>query len=334
MKRVVIYGCSHAFGSEMLGRGDVSNASYDLNVAKHIADALGLPLYRAAVPGGSNRFTLHQAIEHVQEGDLCLFAWTYFARDMYIAEPDTGDYDEPDHYSQHQVGNVIDEIYRNKDNLITTMQKLFNRLSINPETIQRMKSQWAELGSNKHTFLSHPNLSHIQAIARYQAEYGWQDEVSIVQFLEHYHSVNNIVKARGARAINWCMDNHHRTNKLLNSGISDWRWCKNSPWINEQRDTLGQNLFSGTKLYQDWLNDVTRVKNGDGFVTEWRKEQFGNTWGISWPGDRMGHCGPDAHEHWARILWDFALTAEIIPENAQNHGHFLNSPPKGRGGFD
>ena len=76
------------------------------------------------------------------------------------------------------------------------------------------------------------------------------------------------------------------------------------------------------------------MKRGDGFVTEWRKEQFGNAWGNTWPGDRMGHCGPDAHEHWARILWNFALTAGIIPENARNSEHFLNSPPKGRGGFD
>lgn len=339
MKRVVIYGCSHAWGSEMAGRGDLGDAGYELNMGKHIADALGLPFHRAAEPGASNRFILHKVIEHAQPGDLCIFAWTYFARDMYIASRDSSEYDVSDHYSQHQVGNVIDEIYKNKTNMAVVVNKLFKKLSINPATIKRMKTQWEELGAVKHTFLNYPNLSHVQAIARYQAEYGWELEPSIVEFLEHYTSANNIAKSRGCRVINLCMDNHHQAQRTLDMGMQGfptYKIYKENGVVLSSRDGLLSEPLANTRLYKDYISDPTRIplKDNNGFVTQWRKDRFGDGWGKQWPGDRMGHCGPDAHEHWARLVWDFALKAQIIPESARNNPHFLNTPPKGRGGFD
>ena len=85
MDRVVVYGCSHAFGAEIEGPGiGISKTNAEKNFGALVARHFDKPLKISARLGGSNRQILFDVIEHAQAGDLCLLSWTYFGRDNWF----------------------------------------------------------------------------------------------------------------------------------------------------------------------------------------------------------------------------------------------------------
>lgn len=308
-KRVINFGCSHAAGVEIAGRVDegtphVSQKHPDnirLNFGNLVAKEFNRDFRITARPGNSNRNIYHDAISaDIQPGDICLMAWTYFERDMWI-NPHTGDNTLPhcqiDH--NHTIGSLTEKHHRQEH-------------------------------MSRHPFIKHNKNPIIKSVSKAYFEYFHLRKISIIRYLEWYYATNMTIKQRGGIPINFQFD----------ASYSDWsavykmpftnddlysadRWRNNkmeSYWPVEEISYYSTNGHgdetAAIKKYYDndpyrltWeLYNVTQPIDGEMLCHEvpdgtpatykqwYTNEYHGGPYLKKWPDNRRGHFGPHGHK--------------------------------------
>ena len=287
IKRVVAYGCSHAWGSEMSGRfNDTGNREFVFGnlVAKHY----GVPFHRVAQPGNSNEGMLHQVIEHCEEGDLSIFSGTQLRRSVY--HPMSGnDPIGPQTISQYEAGVICAE----------NNAKLPWWLAI--KNINQMKDVFAKQ-EVKHKLLEHRNDPHVPTMAEYFIGYRWEFLPLFIDYLKFYASWNAIAYSRGSYPVNFIsFESRTKLRNMLNlekvAGSISSHVGKGPHFRNAREDQYYTSermphTLNTSKHYLDWLNDPTRICKGDICLLGWVLQQQGLD-PDKFPDNRMGHVGKE-----------------------------------------
>ena len=287
IKRVVAYGCSHAWGSEMSGRfNDTGNREFVFGnlVAKHY----GVPFHRVAQPGNSNEGMLHQVIEHCEEGDLSIFSGIQLRRSVY--HPMSGnDPIGPQTISQYEAGVICAE----------NNAKLPWWLAI--KNINQMKDVFAKQ-EVKHKLLEHRNDPHVPTMAEYFIGYRWEFLPLFIDYLKFYASWNAIAYSRGSYPVNFIsFESRTKLRNMLNlekvAGSISSHVGKGPHFRNAREDQYYTNermphTLNTSKHYLDWLNDPTRICKGDICLLGWVLQQQGLD-PDKFPDNRMGHVGKE-----------------------------------------
>ena len=291
VNRVINFGCSHAYGSEMGGYRD-DTGHIDLNYGNIVAKHLGVNFEIAAVPGSSNEYILNAVTEKVQQGDLCLLSWTNFRRAMYQTVDDVPEI--PSHnFTEYEVIKVMNSVARKLSRTSlgfnTTMIKgMFKNESLN--YMHDFTKKVDDLISFDHKIPFVENKTHelVETIAKYNVFYAWEFLPMFIKYLQLYNSVNAIVQNKGAKAINFIF----HENKYILKRMETY----------DNTHELEINL--ATKLYNNWKNDPTRIQHYA--PNYWAMNHIaGNITGVpefEYPGDRQGHYGPDEHKVVGDIL--------------------------------
>lgn len=266
IKRVVVTGCSHAFGSEMAGRAN--NKGHDqLSYGALLAKKYNVPLFILARPGSSNDFIKHTLHQHAQKHDLVINAWTYFDRFLYYAyDTDT----ESAHASSHEAGIVMGDRF----------PQFYNHFGWEQDRIDKIM---------KHRFIKNKDNPIIRLVSEYELMYYGEDYTRYMRFLENYYTVNNYCNAVGAKVINFQMDEGRKKMQQLEKLSTDHRPYQETEM--EFVDEVMPDRLEDTKMYRYWKNDKTRLPK---IMIKHIKERMSIPDEV-WPGDRMGHLGPEQH---------------------------------------
>ena len=85
MKRLIGFGCSHMFGSEITGLNVVCAEEHNnLNFTSKLANHYGMLYVNAARPNNVNTSIVEDVYEIVRPGDVALVGWTYTGRSEYL----------------------------------------------------------------------------------------------------------------------------------------------------------------------------------------------------------------------------------------------------------
>ena len=287
IKRVVAYGCSHAWGSEMSGRfNDAGNREFVFGnlVAKHY----GVPFHRVAQPGNSNEGILHNVIEHCEEGDLSIFSSIQLRRSVY--HPMSGnDPIGPQTISQYEAGLICEE----------NNAKLPWWLEI--KRINQTKDVFAKQELT-HKLLEHRNDPHVPVMAEYFIGYRWDFLPLFMDYLKFYASWNAIAYSRGSYPVNFIsFESRTKLRNMVNleklAGSVSSHVGKGPHFRNAREDQNYTNermphTLNTSKHYLDWLNDPTRICKGDLCLLGWVLQQQGLD-PDKFPDNRMGHVGKE-----------------------------------------
>ena len=282
IKRIVAYGCSHAYGSEMAGRGDSTGRKENIWGAR-IAKHYDLPFVNHGRPGNSSKVVLHQVLEHCQPGDLCIFSGIQMRRDMYIPTKDD-DIVGPANITMWEVGKVLEHMVNHTD-------KKFKLATWFPwnHIVNKQTKDFKEFNIGKR-FVEYANLKTNQIISEYYAMYAWELAPMFVDWLTTYASYNAIAKSKGAYPVNFMFDQSVKLTDLTLNYPHETNIYTKAPTLSEPLDAqMPKKLIDG-QLYKEWRNDPTRICKGEYALMQWvLKEQ-----GLSvdqYPDNRMGHCG-------------------------------------------
>lgn len=309
--RVVNYGCSHAFGSELAKPGDsVAPPNVDLNFGNLVAKHYDRDFKIAARPGNSNKQMLHDVIEHVREGDICLLSWTYADRDRFIEPENDSRYNNCNYTSFHTLSVLQFEGY--KDTSKTFMERFFPT----PEQERRKKIEAS------HHFLKNATDPMIQSVCRAHYDYYSHPGIQIMNFLEIYKCVNEIIRSRGARAVNFHYDMESDIIiKLLYHEENDTKCLQGTNCYYDFRNELAETPeytdyylchpteLSEIELYKFYRDDKTRIdfvspQQGNPMpypFKQWYMEKFyGDR--HTWPAGRLGHLDAAGHECLSKFI--------------------------------
>jgi hypothetical protein len=307
--RVINFGCSHAFGAEIAGSGIIHHpTNMELNFGNHVAKLYQKEFKIAARCGNSNRQILQDVIEFVEPGDICLLAWTYLDRKLWVLPRNTDPYSNF-HYSSIHTITVMESQYS------STLKVLADKFS-------DLTEKHRQDINKQHYFLKKSNSKNpsIMAVANAHNEYYAQEEIKILDFLEVYRCANEIIKIRGAHAVNFHYDieNDSIIEKL--AGYKEMRLKYNQPKDSyhdfsdkftekEHTDfflTHGQQMEK-SRLFEFYRNDPTRVK----WVIDERPVPFKQWYSYKyyndkyiWPKGRLGHLDDHAHNVLATQIID------------------------------
>jgi len=264
IKRVVAYGCSHAYGSEMSGRHN-NDGSKEFVFGNLVAKHYNVPFHRVAEPGNSNEGMVHNTIENCEEGDLCIFSSIQLRRAMYHPIEDD-DPIGPQHLTQFEVGTVYDK----------SNKKIPSWLHIN--FIKEVRKKEFEEKGRQHSFMNNSDKPHVPAIAEYFIGYRWEFLPLFIDYLKYYASWNAIALSRGAFPVNFIFDeSENKLDRMLNFE------GKGSHFRN------GQTLNS-SKHFLNWLQDPTRICKGNLSMMKWVLKQQGIN---DLPDNRQAHLGKE-----------------------------------------
>jgi len=307
--RVINFGCSHAFGAEIAGSGIIHHpTNMELNFGNHVAKLYQKEFKIAARCGNSNRQILQDVIEFVEPGDICLLAWTYLDRKLWVLPRNTDPYSNF-HYSSIHTITVMESQYS------STLKVLADKFS-------DLTEKHRQDINKQHYFLKKSNSKNpsIMAVANAHNEYYAQEEIKILDFLEVYRCANEIIKIRGAHAVNFHYDieNDSIIEKL--AGYKEMQLKYNQPKDSyhdfsdkftekEHTDfflTHGQQMEK-SRLFEFYRNDPTRVK----WVIDERPVPFKQWYSYKyyndkyiWPKGRLGHLDDHAHNVLATQIID------------------------------
>ena len=273
LKRVVVTGCSHAFGSEMGGRGE--NAGHDkLGFGPLLAEKLDLPLLLLARPGASNEFIKHQVFEHCEEGDLVINAWTYW--DRFILWNADGTI-KPSFGSSHEAGVVMMDKY--------------------PQFIDH--SDWSQDRIDmvmENRYIKQRDNPLVQLASEYELMYYGENYTRFIRFLTDYFAVNSFLKSAGCKTINFQMDEKRSTYNELNDLKTDTELFQ--PTAMKYVPEVCPKTIEDTNIYNYWKHDNSRLPY---IMIKYLKQEFGIA-ETEWPDNRMGHLGPEQHQMMYHIL--------------------------------
>ena len=277
IKRVVAYGCSHAFGTEMSGRHD-STGSREFVFGNIVAKHFDVPFHRVAQNGNSNEGMVYNVIEHCEQGDLAIFSGIQLRRSIYHPMSDD-DPIGPQHLTQFEVGTVIDE-----------RKNIPSWLHIN--WIKEVRTKEYKEVNRKFPFIDNIDQPHVPAIAEYFIGYRWEFLPLFLDYLQYYASFNAIARSRGAYPINFIFaESPVKLQQMLNfEGIG--------PHFNNNKgdpDYMHERMphtLNTSKLYKDWLNDKTRICKGELSMMNWVLKQQNLPIG-EFPDNRFGHLGKE-----------------------------------------
>ena len=307
--RVINFGCSHAFGAEIAGSGIIHHpTNMELNFGNHVAKLYQKEFKIAARCGNSNRQILQDVIEFVEPGDICLLSWTYLDRKLWVLPRNTDPYSNF-HYSSIHTITVMESQYS------STLKVLADKFS-------DLTEKHRQDINKQHYFLKKSNSKNpsIMAVANAHNEYYAQEEIKILDFLEVYRCANEIIKIRGAHAVNFHYDieNDSIIEKL--AGYKEMQLKYNQPKDSyhdfsdkftekEHTDfflTHGQQMEK-SRLFEFYRNDPTRVK----WVIDERPVPFKQWYSYKyyndkyiWPKGRLGHLDDHAHNVLATQIID------------------------------
>tara|TARA_B110000908_G_scaffold59196_1_gene71897 strand:- start:12794 stop:13756 length:963 start_codon:yes stop_codon:yes gene_type:complete len=314
--RIINFGCSHAFGAEMAGMGVIHHPdNIELNFGNHVAKHYKKEFKIAARCGNSNRQILQDVIEFVEPGDICLLAWTYFDRKLWI-EPENTNPDSNYHYSSIHTITVME--FQNS----STLKVLSDKFSDLTEKRRH------EINST-HYFLrdSNSKKSSVIAVCNAHNEYYAQEEIKLLDFLEIYKCANEIIKSRGAMVINFHYDieNNDILNKL--TGYKEMQLKYNQP--NDSYNNFSERFteknhttvflthghqIEKSHLFEFYRNDTTRIKwivdeEPATFKQWYTYKYYGDKY--IWPNDRLGHLDEHAHNVLAGQIIDMVSTQKV-----------------------
>jgi len=277
IKRVVAYGCSHAYGTEMSGRHD-DTGSREFVFGNLVAKHFDVPFHRVAQPGNSNEGIVHNAIEHCEEGDLSIFSSIQLRRSVYHPMADD-DPIGPQHLTQFEVATVYDET-----------KKIPSWLHLN--FIKEVRKKEFEEKGRTHSFVDNMTLPHVPAIAEYFIGYRWEFLPLFMDYLKYYASWNAIAVSKGSYPINFIFDESiPKLEKMLNfegEGPHFKNGIGEPDYVHERMP----HTLNTSKHYLDWLNDPSRICKGNLSIMKWVLEQQGLDIDEK-PDNRMGHVGKE-----------------------------------------
>ena len=278
IRRVVAYGCSHAWGSEISGRfNDTGSREFVFGnlVAKHY----GVPFHRVAQPGNSNEGMLHQVIEHCEEGDLSIFSGIQLRRSVYHPMSDD-DPIGPQTISQYEAGVICAE----------NNAKLPWWLAI--KRINQMKDVLAKQ-ELKHKLLEHSHDPHVPAMAEYFIGYRWEFLPLFMDYLKFYASWNAIAYSRGSYPVNFIsFESRTKLRNMLNLDVGKGPHFRTVYREQMPPEETMPHTLNTSKHYNNWLNDPTRICKGDLCLLGWVLQQQGLD-PDEWPDNRVGHVGKE-----------------------------------------
>ena len=301
--RIVSFGCSHATGAEIEGPSiGWTKKSIELSFGNLVAAHYGKTVSMSARSGGSNKQMLLNVIEHVQPGDLCLLSWTYFDRDNYIAISDL-DIMHSDVFNSYHTFKVL------------AMQETHSKFTeIYNHFFAKVEKQ-----NSSHQFIdNHTDETVISISDSYERYYG-KRVYRAIDFLQIFHSANAIIKSKGAIPVNFHFDCDEEVLHLINKYL-EWpteKLFKPDFYgdFNTPEYTLQVNLGNNLKLFDDYVNnhdiikferielfDTTNTKQPTSFKKWICQGLYGDP--HLWPGNRLGHLGPEEH----RILADIIIS--------------------------
>ena len=310
-RRLVSFGCSHAFGVEMHGRGiQHHDDNFSLNYANLVAQRYNLDFKIAARPGNSNKQILHDVIELVQPNDICLLAWTYGERSRYIKVENTNSHANVNFSAFHALKVLYDN--NPSDAVSNVFTKLFGWFANEPDRVSI---------DSQHYFLNSPSDKNKMAplINFCQSYYQYYNTLTIrvLDFLEIYHAVNAIIKQRGATAVNFHFSTESETiNGLKFPETLSADFVQADQSYNSYKNSLqgfSKNNLDKILVHDedkacsqlfDYYNQDTskltwQIAETDAqplsFV-DWYMREYYNNYQHDWPDNRMGHLGPNAHE--------------------------------------
>lgn len=282
--RVVVFGCSHAFGSEIQGPGIItSRKNIELSFGSQVAHHFNKPVKISARPGGSNRQMFINSVEHVQPGDLCILTWTYFSRENWFARSDH-DLIESDVFNEYHIS-----------------ESAF--LSDYPDQATNER-----LSSGGHQFIQDYNNPEVQSFVRAQRDYYQIASIQALNFLQIFSATNAVVKSIGGIPLNLHFDCDDSVLHLLTGDI-DWpsrHMFKQDFYDNYASDDLLLNmgesdhikLFSLYRENTDFIRFYDKKKKQTSFK-KWICEKNNiNGWGD----DRRGHLGFSEHRELAQKI--------------------------------
>jgi hypothetical protein len=284
--RVVIFGCSHAYGSEIEAPGIItSKKCVELGFGNQIAQHFKIPVKISARPGGSNRQIFINAVEHTQPGDLCILAWTYFSRENWFA----------------------------RTNHDTVLSDIFNEYHVNESIFLSENPRYAtseRINSGGHQFIKDFQNADIQSFVKTQQTYYQHETTQALNFLQIFISTNAVVKQLGGIPLNFHFD---CDDKILNLINKKRHWPSDLLFKNELYDEfslpdilLTMPKSNQTRLFSEYTNNVDMIRFYDNAETEtsfkrWICQKLYNK-SDGWPNGRHGHLGLTEHTELAKII--------------------------------
>jgi hypothetical protein len=322
-RRLVSFGCSHAFGAEMHG-SDVQNHddNFNLNYANFVAQHYNLDFKMAARPGNSNKQILHDVIEQVKPNDVCLLGWTYADRDRYIKETNNDSYANVNFSTFHALKVLYDNrLSLSNDNMFTHIFDWFSKESVRVGV------------DNYHYFLKDSDdknkLNHLKIFCQSYYEYYASPSIKTINFLEMYHSANAIIQQRGALAVNFhfSMDSETIIPLKFSENLSAEFIQSDKSYSNFKNDISGFSKINkdkllvhpsdkkDSKLFDYYNNDNSRLtwqvsddnpmplSFKDWYMRNYHVDLYKTPFNAhDWPDGRLGHLGPHAHELLSNII--------------------------------
>lgn len=284
--RVVIFGCSHAYGSEIEAPGIItSKKCIELSFGNQIANHFKIPAKISARPGGSNRQIFINAVEHTQPGDLCILAWTYFSRENWVA----------------------------RTNHDTVLSDIFNEYHVNESVFLSENPRYAtseRINSSGHQFIRDFQNADIQSFVKSQQTYYQHETMQALNFLQIFISTNAVVKQLGGIPLNFHFDCDDNILSLINKTS---QWNSDEMFKSDFYKTfssadllLTMPKSNQIKLFSQYVEnlDTIRFYNERGLETSYKKwicEKLYNNSQV-WPNDRHGHLGLPEHTELAKII--------------------------------
>jgi hypothetical protein len=324
-RRIVNYGCSHAFGAEIAGRGNSHHPdNVRLNFGNLVAQHFDCDFKIAARPGNSNRQILHDVIEFVQPSDICLMSWTYADRERWIVPENTTPDNNINYTSFHTLSVLTENNY--KDSFKSFRERFFpGRENEEIDHEDRTKIE------RNHHFLKNINDPIIKSISQAHYDYYSKPGIQTMNFLEIYKCANEIIKSRGAIAVNFHYDMEPEImiflkfyeemfTKFLHSKASYYNYYNEvAPevqdyFLTHTMDTENSELY---KFYQndttriDWVKEVGVDPEPYSFKQWYTEKNYGDR--DMWPNGRLGHLDGEGHRVLAEFIKD--KLKEILDAN-------------------
>ena len=303
MSRVLTLGCSHAWGAEVLGKGLVDTADqFPHTFGKLVADSLELEHAMAARPGVGNDQILYDAIEHVQENDICLVSWTYLDRYLWTAR------DTTEHSTWYTYWHVLTVLSNNLPRFFEIAEKFFKFPK--EETDKHLHA------NRNHNFIKNIHDPELIKFCEGQAVYGQSPMPKIVNFLKTYHAVDSIIKSRGATPVYLHYDmetdllqkisgmDKLEVQRIFPDRLYEMEETANPGWDevlfhNELDNTILLNGYRGDSNFIRWK---IKGAEGDAIASSYKDWYFNNNKLTTWPGNRLGHLDIQAHKELADII--------------------------------
>lgn len=307
-RRLVSFGCSHAFGAEMHGRGIINHDdNFELNYANFVAQHYNLDFKLAARCGYSNKQILHDVIELVEPNDICLLAWTYGDRDRYIKVDNTNPKSNTNFSGYHALKVLYDhDVSEDASNMFTKMFGWFTK-----------EDDRANV-DEKHYFLNTPNdknkMQHLISFSQAYYKYYGKTAIKVIDFLETYQAVNAIIQSRGATALNfhYSMENEILKGLTFAETISAKYIQPKDSYSEYNKNNTDKLLFhtadkSNSQLFDYYNKDTNKIEWHTEYVipisfVDWYMKTHYKDYEHNWPDNRMGHLGPHAHKVLSKYL--------------------------------